>query len=1207
MAENNARIIITAEDRASKALQQIGHTAGGTVADLLRLNGQLSALGAGASLAGLGLMATQAIEFAANLHDLSQQTGASVEDLSALRDVAEENGTSLEAAGKALQKLSRNMAEAAGGARSQADTFAQLGVSVTDASGKLRNSGQAMADIAMAIAQIDSPTERVAAAMDVFGKSGAELLPMLLDLAKRGELVATVTAEQAAQADAFADSLTRLRQGVRNAGEATARDFLPAFAAIADVGQGVLTTFSLVGRSLAVIANDIATFGQVAAIGLAAGFTDEGQAKIKELLDSRARFMEAANEDLDEIVGNYESILGRVLNPELDKQAKGGRSYKGGGGDAKERIKKTVDEFAILLNRLNATDAGLDPSFRKDLDTLFAGYDKDRIKLDEYRAAVEKLIAAQSFAKDAAKAEAAAQKEYTDGVKAAAQAIEDGLAALEDRATAAEAEVANYGKTKSAIEDTIIARLEEQRKMVAGFDSQAELVANLEKEIAARKRARDAFKNLESADSAAKGAEAAAREWQKFADDIERSLTDSLFRAFESGKGFGESFVDSLRNTLRTAALKVVVQAVTSPITSALQTAGGLSGAASGASALSGIGSLISAGGSLIGSGAVGEFGAGLAGTFVGPTQAGSAASIGASIGAAMPYIAAATLAYSLFATKSTPHSGGFAEFSAGSGLETNAATRGAGRNMGGTGFRLDDFNAGATDAASNMVRGVVTLFDGLAQRFGLQGGFSAATGFADDSSGDGAWGAFRLSVGGQDLVNWTRGGRGNGPDFADGEQGQAQYAAAVAASVRDALNQLDLPAWADDMLAALGDAPSLEAIAATVDTINQTASAIAGLRPLFEQVGVTSEAAIVKIAEALGGLEAAGSAVAGYIAAIYTPAEQMAMQQQAIAAAFSDLNLDLPTTRAGFRALVESLDLTTEAGQNTFAALLALAPAFAQLVDAADATAADITAAAQQTEAARRSWQDRLDVATGVRSQRDIDLERDLASTDDPATQALIRRVYAAEAMAGDAWTNVGNIAADAADSTASAWQSTADSIAATLRALRGEQIGSGSRGFAAAQADFALATAAARAGDQSAASRLPELARAVVELGRGVVGTSAEQAVLTARTMAALRSVLDSLARIGVDVPAFAAGTNYVPATMLATVHAGERIIPAADNTAILDALRGGHAGDPALLAQVAALRAEVRAVAAHAYDTVKALRRVTEDDALRTVAAT
>ena len=1207
MAENNARIIITAEDRASKALQQIGHTAGGTVADLLRLNGQLSALGAGASLAGLGLMATQAIEFAANLHDLSQQTGASVEDLSALRDVAEENGTSLEAAGKALQKLSRNMAEAAGGARSQADTFAQLGVSVTDASGKLRNSGQAMADIAKAIAQIDSPTERVAAAMDVFGKSGAELLPMLLDLAKRGELVATITAEQAAQADAFADSLTRLRQGVRNAGEATARDFLPAFAAIADVGQGVLTTFSLVGRSLAVIANDIATFGQVAAIGLAAGFTDEGQAKIKELLDSRARFMEAANEDLDEIVGNYESILGRVLNPELDKQSKGGRSYKGGGGDPKERIRKTVDEFAILLNRLNATDAGLAPSFRKDLDTLFAGYEKGRITLDEYRAAVEKLVEQQQFAKDGAKALADAETEFTRGLAEAQRAVESNLASLEDRATAAEAEVANYGKTKSAIEDTIIARLDEQRAMVDGFDSQAELVANLEKEIAARKRARDAFKNLESADSAAKGAEAAAREWQKFADDIERSLTDSLFRAFESGKGFGESFVDSLRNTLRTAALKVVVQAVTSPITSALQTAGGLSGAASGASALSGIGSLISAGGSLIGSGAVGEFGAGLAGTFVGPTQAGSAASIGASIGAAMPYIAAATLAYSLFATKSTPHSGGFAEFSAGSGLETNAATRGAGRNMGGTGFRLDDFNAGATDAASNMVRGVVTLFDGLAQRFGLQGGFSAATGFADDSSGDGAWGAFRLSVGGQDLVNWTRGGRGNGPDFADGEQGQAQYANAVAASVRDALNQLDLPAWADDMLAALGDAPSLEAIAATVDTINQTASAIAGLRPLFEQVGVTSEAAIVKIAEALGGLEAAGSAVAGYIAAIYTPAEQMAMQQQAIAAAFSDLNLDLPTTRAGFRALVESLDLTTEAGQNTFAALLALAPAFAQLVDAADATAADITAAAQQTEAARRSWQDRLDVATGVRSQRDIDLERDLASTDDPATQALIRRVYAAEALAGDAWTNVGNIAADAADSTASAWQSTADSIAATLRALRGEQLGSGSRGFAAAQADFALATAAARAGDQSAASRLPELARAVVELGRGVVGTSAEQAVLTARTMAALRSVLGSLARIGIDVPAFASGTNYVPATMLATVHAGERIIPAADNTAILDALRGGHAGDPALLAQVAALRAEVRAVAAHAYDTVKALRRVTEDDALRTVAAT
>ena len=54
-------------------------------------------------------------------------------------------------------------------------------------------------------------------------------------------------------------------------------------------------------------------------------------------------------------------------------------------------------------------------------------------------------------------------------------------------------------------------------------------------------------------DTNKRAAEASAREWEKFADDINRSLTDALFRAFESGNGFGKSFADTLGNTLKAA------------------------------------------------------------------------------------------------------------------------------------------------------------------------------------------------------------------------------------------------------------------------------------------------------------------------------------------------------------------------------------------------------------------------------------------------------------------------------------------------------------------------------------------------------------------------------------------------------------------------------------------------------------------------------
>jgi hypothetical protein len=51
---------------------------------------------------------------------------------------------------------------------------------------------------------------------------------------------------------------------------------------------------------------------------------------------------------------------------------------------------------------------------------------------------------------------------------------------------------------------------------------------------------------------------------------------------------------------------------------------------------------------------------------------------------------------------------------------------------------------------------------------------------------------------------------------------------------------------------------------------------------------------------------------------------------------------------------------------------------------------------------------------------------------------------------------------------------------------------------------------------------------------------------------------------------IPKFAAGSNFLPSDMIAQVHAGERIIPAADNAVLIDALQnrnqsGGNTRQP------------------------------------------
>jgi hypothetical protein len=60
--------------------------------------------------------------------------------------------------------------------------------------------------------------------------------------------------------------------------------------------------------------------------------------------------------------------------------------------------------------------------------------------------------------------------------------------------------------------------------------------------------------------------------------------------------------------------------------------------------------------------------------------------------------------------------------------------------------------------------------------------------------------------------------------------------------------------------------------------------------------------------------------------------------------------------------------------------------------------------------------------------------------------------------------------------------------------------------------------------------------------------------------------------------NLPEFAVGTNYVPQDMLAQVHEGERIIPAADNAALFAMLNDGSRRDDVLVAEIKALRAEV-----------------------------
>jgi lambda family phage tail tape measure protein len=186
-----------------------------------------------------------AIALAGELDQMAKKTGATVEALSGLKSAAKLSGTSLEEVGGGLQKLSKAMFEAAGGSQKQSDLFKSLGVEVTDSSGKLRDSGEVMLDLAKKLDSMDSSTQAVATAQMLLGKRGAELLPFMQDLAEIGELNAKVTSEMAAEADLYEKNLVRLEGRKKSLYNTIASALLPV---MRDFTDALLASGSMTER-----------------------------------------------------------------------------------------------------------------------------------------------------------------------------------------------------------------------------------------------------------------------------------------------------------------------------------------------------------------------------------------------------------------------------------------------------------------------------------------------------------------------------------------------------------------------------------------------------------------------------------------------------------------------------------------------------------------------------------------------------------------------------------------------------------------------------------------------------------------------------------------------------------------------------------------------------------------------------------------------
>jgi hypothetical protein len=157
----------------------------------------------------------------------SKSIGITMEAYQGLTFAAKLNGATQENINKALPQLAKRAAEAADGMKKQARGFRRLGVSVKDASGNLKSADRLFLEVADGMVNLKDKGRRTQIAMDLFGRTGATLMPTFLQGAKgikkamleAKKLGIVMTATQAKIAEDFNDELLRTKavlKGVRN-------------------------------------------------------------------------------------------------------------------------------------------------------------------------------------------------------------------------------------------------------------------------------------------------------------------------------------------------------------------------------------------------------------------------------------------------------------------------------------------------------------------------------------------------------------------------------------------------------------------------------------------------------------------------------------------------------------------------------------------------------------------------------------------------------------------------------------------------------------------------------------------------------------------------------------------------------------------------------------------------------------------------------
>jgi hypothetical protein len=202
-----------------------------------------SAAAIGVALAGAMAAATKSsINAADALSKQAQATAIAIEELSALKYAADLSGVAFESMTASMGRLNRGIVDAYKNTGTANDAFRALGINVKNADGSIKNSSTVLGELADRFAGMEDGAVKSALAMDIFGRSGAQMIPLLNQgsagikgmTAEAERLGLVIDQKTGTAAEAFNDSITKLKQSFTGMGNTLMQDALPYMQKFAD-------------------------------------------------------------------------------------------------------------------------------------------------------------------------------------------------------------------------------------------------------------------------------------------------------------------------------------------------------------------------------------------------------------------------------------------------------------------------------------------------------------------------------------------------------------------------------------------------------------------------------------------------------------------------------------------------------------------------------------------------------------------------------------------------------------------------------------------------------------------------------------------------------------------------------------------------------------------------------------------------------------